>query len=161
MSIIRVHDKEFGPYLGEELIDEKIQAIADAMNRDYAEKKPLFISIPNGAFMFASDLFKKITIEAEISFIKLASYKGTKSSGQVITAIGLDTDLHGRHVVIVEDIVDIQAPIDIFYGTLDQVVVAYNIRALKAIRDVSIHGIRGVNHDISKRYALIVAKFLQ
>src|SRR5579859_7444571 len=80
MSIIRVHDKEFGPYLGKELIDEKIQAIADAMNRDYADKRPLFIAILNGAFMFASDLFKKISIEAEISFIKLASYKGTKSS---------------------------------------------------------------------------------
>src|ERR1700761_401945 len=106
MSIIRVHDKEFGPYLEKEVIDEQIRVIAEAIDRDYADKKPLFIAILNGAFMFASDLFKKITIEAEISFIKLASYKGTKSSGHVITAIGLDTDLIGRHVVIVEDIVD-------------------------------------------------------
>src|SRR4029077_1264449 len=99
-------DKEFKPYLGAELIDEKITAIADRIDQDYAGKKPLFLAILNGAFMFASDLFKEINIEAEISFIKLASYKGTKSSGHVITAIGLDMDLIGRHVVIIEDIVD-------------------------------------------------------
>ena len=118
MSIIKVHDKAFEPYLSAEQIAEKIQGIAGQMNRDYAGKKPLFIAILNGAFMFASDLFKNISIEAEISFIKLASYKGTKSSGQVITAIGLDMDLIGRHVVIVEDIVDTGKTLHVFLPQL-------------------------------------------
>ncbi|MBL0132554.1 MAG: hypoxanthine phosphoribosyltransferase [Chitinophagaceae bacterium] len=106
MSIIRVHDKEFEPYLTAEEINARIRIIAAQINADYAGKKPLFIAILNGAFMFASDLFKEITIDAEICFIKLASYKGTKSSGHVITAIGLDMDIIGREVIIVEDIVD-------------------------------------------------------
>ena len=106
MSTIRVHDKEFEPYLSEGLIEHKIKEIAHQISQDYAGKKPLFIAILNGSFMFASDLFKAISIEAEICFIKLASDKGTKSSGHVLTAIGLDIDLIGRHVVILEDIVD-------------------------------------------------------
>src|SRR5882757_5811677 len=118
MSNLRVHDKEFEPYLSAEKIAEKIQGLAHQMNRDYAGKKPLFIAILNGAFMFASDLFKGISIEAEISFIKLASYKGTKSSGQVITAIGLDMDLIGRHVVILEDIVDTGKTLHVFLPQL-------------------------------------------
>jgi hypoxanthine phosphoribosyltransferase len=106
MPQIKVHDKTFDTYLSEETIQEKIKELAGAINRDYAGKRPLFIAILNGSFMFAADLFKYLTIPAEISFIKLASYKGMKSSGSVITAIGLDEDLYNRDVVIIEDIVD-------------------------------------------------------
>jgi len=106
MANITIHDKTFIPYLPESLIIEKIKELAVHLDADYAEKKPLFIAILNGAFMFASDLFKELSIEAEICFIKLASYKGTKSTGQVITAIGLDIDITERHVIILEDIID-------------------------------------------------------
>ena len=105
-NIIQVHDKQFIPYIASEEIVEKVKTLAEILNKDYKDKRPLFISILNGSFMFSADLFKYLTIEAEICFIKLASYKGTKSSGQVITAIGLDTDLTNRHVIILEDIID-------------------------------------------------------
>lgn len=106
MSIIQVHDKQFEPYLAASTISERIKSLAAQLSADYAGKKPLFIAILNGSFMFASDLFKELTIDAEICFIKLASYKGTKSTGHVITAIGMDMDIFGREVVILEDIVD-------------------------------------------------------
>src|SRR5690606_35001877 len=106
MPKIRVHDKEFVPYLSAEEIEVQVQRVADEINKDYEGKRPLFVAILNGAFIFASDLLKKVNVEAEICFIKLASYKGIKSSGKVITAIGLDAELYGRDVIIVEDIVD-------------------------------------------------------
>lgn len=106
MSKIKVHDKEFSSWMDASQIDGKVQDLANQINEDYADKRPLFIAILNGSFIFASDLFKKINIEAEICFIKLVSYKGTKSSGTVITSIGLDENLQGRHVIILEDIVD-------------------------------------------------------
>ena len=106
MSDIKLHDKWFVPYLTSEEIQQEVQKLAAQINHDYHGRRPLFISILNGAFMFAADLFKHLTIEAEVCFIKLASYKGTKSSGHVITAIGLDTDVNQRDVVILEDIID-------------------------------------------------------
>jgi hypoxanthine phosphoribosyltransferase len=104
--MVHIHDKIFKPYISEDAIREKVKELAARIDKDYQDKNPIFIAILNGAFIFAADLFKAIRIDAEISFIKLASYKGMKSSGQVVTAIGLDTEIFGRHVVILEDIVD-------------------------------------------------------
>lgn len=106
MAVIRVHDKSFETYLSDEVIQKRVKEIAAAINKEYAGKRPLFIAILNGSFMFASDLFKNLDIEAELCFIKLASYKGMKSSGKVVTSIGLEEDLFGKEVIIVEDIVD-------------------------------------------------------
>lgn len=106
MSEIQVIDKKFRPYITASEINHRIQAMGVQISGEYAGKRPIFIAILNGSFMFAADLFKYISIEAEICFIKLASYKGTKSTGNVITSIGLDEPLKDRHVIILEDIVD-------------------------------------------------------
>ncbi|MGZ3881221.1 MAG: hypoxanthine phosphoribosyltransferase [Flavisolibacter sp.] len=119
MPTIQLHDKSFEIYLPEAKIQEKIKEIAVQLNNDYKNKRPLFIAILNGSFMFAADLFKYLSIDAEICFIKLASYRGMKSSGHVITAIGLDVDLYDRDVVILEDIVDTGKTLNEFLPKLD------------------------------------------
>ncbi len=101
-----VHDKVFVPFISKEDIQQRVKELADSINADYEGKNPLLIGILNGSFIFAADLFRHLTVNAEISFIKLASYKGTTSTGNVVTAIGMEEDLHGRHVIIVEDIID-------------------------------------------------------
>jgi hypoxanthine phosphoribosyltransferase len=118
MQSIKLFDKEFIPYLPEDLILEKIKELAQQINKDYKDKKPLFIAVLNGSFMFSADLFKELNIEAEICFIKLASYKGTKSTGHVITAIGLDTDITNRHIIVLEDIIDTGKTLDSFLPQL-------------------------------------------
>lgn len=106
MALIQVHDKTFQPYISADEITQKVEELASAIERDYKGSIPVFIVILNGSFMFAADMFKALTIPAEICFIKLASYKGTKSSGNVLTSIGLDVDLINRDVIILEDIID-------------------------------------------------------
>lgn len=99
-------DKYFIPFISKEEISEKISEIARSINNDYVGKQPLFIAILNGSFVFAADLFKQITIPAEISFVKLNSYNGTSSTGTVFTAIGLENNLSSKDVIIIEDIID-------------------------------------------------------
>lgn len=142
MSLIQVNDKKFVPYLTAAEIDAQVKRLGSELNKAYEGKRPLFIAILNGSFMFASDLFKELTIEAEICFIKLASYKGTKSTGQVITSIGLDTSLTGRHVVIIEDIVDTGKTLHEFLPQLvNQQPASLKIAALLHKPDALVHPI--------------------
>jgi len=106
MSDITLHDKVFEPYISKERIHECIQALSSRLEQDYKGKRPLFIVVLNGAFMFASDLLKSCKFELEVCFIKVASYQGTKSSGKVQEIIGLTNDIKDRHVVLIEDIID-------------------------------------------------------
>lgn len=103
---MKIKDKEFETYLSSDQIQKRVKELADQINSDYQGKIPLFIAILNGAFMFASDLFKELNTAVEISFIKVSSYDQLSSSGTVKNLIGLKETLHNRDVIILEDIVD-------------------------------------------------------
>ena len=115
---MNVLDKTFRPFLSAEVLNERIKELATQINKDYIGKNPIFIGILNGSFMFASDIYKNITVPSTISFIKLVSYKGTTSTGTVITAIGLEEDLTDKDVILIEDIVDTGKTMKEFVATL-------------------------------------------
>jgi hypoxanthine phosphoribosyltransferase len=143
MTTLRIHGKTFKPFISEDAIRDKVRELSVWLNRDYMGKRPIFIAVLNGAFIFAADLFKFLNIDAEISFIKLASYKGMKSSGQVITAIGLDIEIFDRHVVILEDIVDTGKTLHEFLPQLlHQQPASLKIVALLHKREASVYPVR-------------------
>ena len=115
---IILHDKCFEPYIYADAIQEAIIRIADQINKDYKEKKPLFVCVLNGSFMFTADLLKFIDIENEVCFVKLASYNGTESSGKVDELIGLPHNISNRDVIILEDIVDTGVTLEKMYNML-------------------------------------------
>ena len=106
METIQVKDRIFAPFLKEEDIQKEIKRVASEINRDYEGKEPLFLCILNGAFMFAADLLKNVTVPCNVSFVKLASYQGTDTTGKIKELMGLNESVEGRHVIVVEDIVD-------------------------------------------------------
>lgn len=106
MSRIKIHDREFVKSISREEIDKEVKRVAGQINKDYAGKRPLFIGVLNGSFMFVSDLLKNMEVECEISFVKLASYQGTETTGKVREVLGLTESIEGRDVIVLEDIVD-------------------------------------------------------
>lgn len=104
--MLQLHDKTFEIFIQEDAILAEIRLMADKLNSEYAGKDVVFIAVLNGAFMFASDLMKQIGFDAEISFVKMSSYHGLNSTGRVDEVIGLNRSIKGKHVVVLEDIVD-------------------------------------------------------
>ena len=106
MDNVKILDKEFSIYLTEEQILKEVKRVAKEINKDYEGENPIFMGILNGSFMFASDLYKDITLDSQITFLKLASYEGTSSTGKIKRLIGINEDIKDKTVIIIEDIVD-------------------------------------------------------
>lgn len=103
---MRIKNLEFVPFIDAAAIRDRVSAMAQQINQEYADKSPVFLPVLNGSFMFASDLIQEIEVPCRISFVKVSSYSGTQSTGQLKSLIGLDESLFNQNIVIIEDIVD-------------------------------------------------------
>lgn len=129
--MIKLHDLSFEPYISEEEIDAAIIRVAARLNKDYQGENPVFLGVLNGAFMFASEVIKRFKGDCEVSFVKLGSYQGTQSTGNVETLLGLNHSLKGRKVILLEDIVDTGNTLNTINGILEKEGVAgYEVATL-------------------------------
>lgn len=131
MKEVTVLDKKFREFISEDKIVSRIEELAERINKDYEGEDVVFLGILNGAFLFAAELFKRINIKARISFVKLASYEGTSSSGTIKELIGWNEDIRNKNVIIIEDIVDTG-------NTLERIVDELVIRKASGIRVVTL-----------------------
>lgn len=104
--MLTINDKTFVPFITADAIQERVHELADQINQEYANKQPLIVVVLNGAFLFAADLMKRLTIPCEITFIRVASYTATESTGQLKQILGLSQPIKDRNLIVVEDIVD-------------------------------------------------------
>lgn len=116
--MIQFLNKKFEPYILEADLQKRISELAQQINTEYRDTEVMFISVLNGSFLFMADLFKQITLNAYVQFIRVYSYEGTSTSGKVNEVMGLNESLKGRHVILVEDIVDTGLTIDYIYKTV-------------------------------------------
>ena len=105
-STVKAHDLSFDLMISQKEVQAKVEEIGERLRKDYEGKNPLFLGVLNGSFMFTADLVRSFGKTCEVSFIKLSSYSGLESTGEVATVIGLTTDIEDRHVIVVEDIID-------------------------------------------------------
>ncbi len=111
-ATVKIHDLSFAPYITQSKLEERIKVLAQNLDAQFLGKDPVFLAVLNGAFMFASDLFKMLKCQPELSFVKVSSYMGTQSTGRVDELIGLQTSLKDRHVIVIEDILDTGVTMD-------------------------------------------------
>lgn len=154
---MRIQNIDFEPFIGSAEVHERIATLADAINRDYAGKAPVFLPILNGSFMFAADLIRQVTGPCRVSFVKISSYQGMESSGELKTLIGHEESLFNQDLVIVEDIIDsgltLSKMINELRGLGTRSVEAVALLRKKTARDKAIE-VKYVGFDIDSEFVL-------
>lgn len=154
---MKVKDLEFKKLIPAERIGKKIASLAEQINADYQDKTPVFLPILNGSFMFAADLLKEVTVPCRVSFVKVSSYSGTTSTGQLNTLIGHDESVFGLDIIIVEDIVDsgltLQKIMDDLKGLGAKSVEAVALLRKQPARDKNVH-VKYVGFELENEFVL-------